>query len=699
MQVLVSLPTDLATTLLRTALVPDLHLPPVHPGHEGPLNECASIKAARQAEPPVLWFPHNIANLSPALLPLVVQALAPSVASRGALSLDLLLFPAAHDVVSSVLPGFQHLRTLHIAFSHNADVISDTFFERTVYDVCSMASLESLSLKRLGRRGACVCALAESLPNARQLSSLALADIPLKRTAGAELVGALRALPVLARLELNDCPTDDATVTRLRRALRTMPSVRELALHKMKLPGKLAAMLIADCARLPALNVLTLDESLAAFFAGARGGAPTAGSSGSDGPFEGNSGNSGDSADGSGIAEDAALAERLAVAIGSAATLQELRITQTAPAESTPPAPPGTAALPPRSEDAPAVTHMPLLFSDALSRHISRCVSLTRLHLSHVVRGSCLGDVLSAVPQLRSLTVQGVPLDDIAAEGAALGLRQVRKLHHIDLCHCKLSVAGVQLLSAALRSCSRLRVLRLCRSGHGPQAAAALAECLPKLPLLQELDIEGWGIAAQGMQALAPALGRSRALRVLNFAWNRITADGMQALGRHLTAPELLQSLNLKFNCIGNTGMRDLAAVLRRARSLTDLELGGNMFGADGMRSLCAVLVGGARVGEALPGCAASFTPPPAQSMAMTSRPKAAVPLGAGPPQLRVLGLSGCSVGMEGVEALAAAVPQLHSLRVLDFPDLLLMYKMHRTELFRVMAAMRSTNPLLKVQT
>ena len=122
------------------------------------------------------------------------------------------------------------------------------------------------------------------------------------------------------------------------------------------------------------------------------------------------------------------------------------------------------------------------------------------------------------------------------------------------------------------------------------------------------------------------------------------------------------------------------------------------MFGADGMRSLCAVLIGGARVAGALPVCAAALTPPPTQMMGMTSRPKT-VPLGAGPPQLRVLGLSGCSVGMEGVEALAAAVPQLQSLRLLDFPDVLLMYKLHRAELFRIMAAMRSANPLLQVQT
>lgn len=687
LQILVSLSAELATTLLRNALVPTLHQPPTNSAQDSADAGCPGDDPS--ARPPALWFPEALAQFCPALTPLLVHALAPSIADSHALTLDLLVYPATHEILTTVLPGFHTLHTLHLALSHSTDHISDSSFERMIYSVCTLPALRTLSVSRLGRRGVCVCALADMLPHAQQLTSLTLEDVPLKRVAGGELVESLRRLPALARLELRDCAVDDGTLTRLRRTLREMRGMRELTLRNMKLPPRLAVQLVADCARLPALNVLTLDESLTEFFAAPRG--VSGGGSVSDSPSRSNSGSSGGSTESGSSSEGVALAERLATALGNAAALCELRITQSAAGVAPPPLPPGAAT--PAQPLQSCAAHMPLLFGEALSRHLSRCVALTSLHLSHVIRGNSLGDILSTVPQLRSLTVVGVPFSDIAAEGVALGLRQVRKLHHLDLSHCKISDSGMLLLSASLRSCSRLRVLRLCRCGSSASAASALADCLPKLPLLQELNMDGWGMGPEGMREVAPALAGIRGLRVLNFAWNRISSDGVRALVHNLTSPQLLQSLNLKFNCISNGGMHVLAGVLRRARSLSALELDGNMFGADGMATLCAVMLGEPEPEPAPVSAAAAALGPSMQ------RPLPPTRGGAGPAELRVLGLSGCAVGVDGVRALAAAAPKLPALRVLDFPDLLLMFKLHRADLFQAMAAMRSANPLLCVRT
>jgi len=212
--------------------------------------------------------------------------------------------------------------------------------------------------------------------------------------------------------------------------------------------------------------------------------------------------------------------------------------------------------------------------------------------------------------------------------------------------------------------------LDLSKKDMGANAAKALSEAMGRL---EEVIVAENPLGDEGVQHVAAQLPNAPALRLLDLAETGFTASAIcTAIG---TGASVMHTLILACNKLGPEGVAALAVGLPQAASLTELDLQSTAAGDAGARALsealqlegaptalkvlrlddCAIgAEGGCEIARALPGTGLTL-------LSLGKNPLTAATgqaLGealAGECSVLELNLAGCSLGAEGLAAVARA--------------------------------------------
>lgn len=391
-QVLGALPSDLAQTLVRYALVPALHMA-ARSLSDSAFNPGFSATDARSAP---LWFPPEFAALPEQLHPLLVQAAAPSVEAEQALTVDLSLpeSGAEHGIecVARVLPHLPDLARVKLSTgsmssspaSPSGSESPDEYphacaWAELVRAVCALPQITSICMENPEQRmprygsgmlsGSCeldsqaldlVAELTRNLGAATGLTSLTLRNLPLRHSAGGAFIEAAGRLPCLTRFHLDSCDVDAQCMRKLNSHLRKFECLDDF--HLATLGGATAP-----------------DPSLAMVSVGAR---PSMRSVSLRAP----------------VTVQQAMATVKAVARLTGLQRLSLDLHHAADART------------------PYYTNSCLLgLCDILADHLPHSMHLTHLAIGGVISAACassLGELLCRLPRLRRLEVNGLKLKD-----------------------------------------------------------------------------------------------------------------------------------------------------------------------------------------------------------------------------------------------------------------------------------------------
>lgn len=139
-----------------------------------------------------------------------------------------------------------------------------------------------------------------------------------------------------------------------------------------------------------------------------------------------------------------------------------------------------------------------------------------------------LGQALDGCPCVEEIS--------LAANSLARGVPQFCKglplLRQIDLASCEIDNQTAKLLAASLALCPALEEILLSWNLLGDEAAAELAQVLPRMHQLKRLDLEKNQITARGAWNLAEGLAQGSHTPVIRLWNNSIPSDMAQCLQR-----------------------------------------------------------------------------------------------------------------------------------------------------------------------
>lgn len=242
MQVLLSLPPDVTIALLQAA-VPSSDPAPLH------------------FTPHPVSIPPAITCLPEPLHHLAMRACAPSIDTALTLSLE---FDnrSALSFAATTLPSLTTLTALTLQLSFVSYIAPASDLEALLHAACRLPRLLSLRLLDVGFTCQTAQALAQNLPEARQLHTLELWNTMFSAgaTGVCAIVSSLWALPKLTRLELGGGGSKQANALILKRALPGLCALRVLCWVDARLSDTDAAEIAEAAASLPQLGSITLNS-------------------------------------------------------------------------------------------------------------------------------------------------------------------------------------------------------------------------------------------------------------------------------------------------------------------------------------------------------------------------------------------------------------------------------------------------------
>jgi Ran GTPase-activating protein (RanGAP) involved in mRNA processing and transport len=260
-----------------------------------------------------------------------------------------------------------------------------------------------------------------------------------------------------------------------------------------------------------------------------------------------------------------------------------------------------------------------------------------------------LANALAHTPCVLHLDVSNSGMSHTGARALAQGLKHVSQLLTLTIQdNSRVGNAGLNaIVSHGLRHTPLLETLSVSAGIglHGKAGGQALAAALSACPALTRLCAGKNQLSSEGVAALAAALPRAAALAHLELADCDAGDAGAAAVAAALPRLTLLENLDLSSNQLGESAADDLADALPRAPRLAELSLKHNQLDAAAVDRL-------ARGGRllALTALNLTFNPLHAAGGAALGR------LLRGSPRLTALHVSACSLGPEGMTALAAAL-------------------------------------------
>ena len=280
-----------------------------------------------------------------------------------------------------------------------------------------------------------------------------------------------------------------------------------------------------------------------------------------------------------------------------------------------------------------------------------KCVGLSGIIGSRIRRkynssqfSSYLGALVGTSKALRTLNVAALDLDDDDQEALAAGFEKnqglrvlimsgnsfpcgtrlvesvtrVRTLRSLNMAHCNLSTAALQVIATELKNGwelidlnlsgnniesdgvvylfdvltnnQTLVMLNLSENSFDHTISPAMKRMFLKNQIIEEFDISKNQVGDAALYALSDVIERNEALISLSVASCRVTDAGAIALGKAILRNKTLKRVVLKDNFLSNRVGFELVEILQKNETLSRLDVSSNQidcFAIDAIKKLC----------------------------------------------------------------------------------------------------------------
>ena len=194
--------------------------------------------------------------------------------------------------------------------------------------------------------------------------------------------------------------------------------------------------------------------------------------------------------------------------------------------------------------------------------------------------------------KLRELRMYRTGISDPDCDCLAKYFHSTTSLEELEIGGNEISVESIDSLCRALSANSSVRRLDVSDCHLTTSHCVCLGQLLrhPIHCQIERLDLSGCGLTSDGVGEVVSGLSDNHSLRELGLSWNQIGSEGAVAVATMLKTNSSLESLNLESCGIGSSGGVELGAALERNKTLRYLGLSRNKLGDDGVRGLSACL-------------------------------------------------------------------------------------------------------------
>ena len=231
-----------------------------------------------------------------------------------------------------------------------------------------------------------------------------------------------------------------------------------------------------------------------------------------------------------------------------------------------------------------------------LAEGVQRMPCLERLDLNWNKGIGCGGAVqlVSSLhsSKLRVLRMYRTGISDPDFDCLARYIHSTTSLEELGIGGNEISVESIDSLCRALSANSSMRILSM----SGCHLTTSHCVCLGQLlrrPIhcqIERLDLGECGLTSDGVGEVVSGLSDNHSLKELVLSGNQIGSQGAVAVATMLKTNSSLERLSLAECGIGSSGGVELGAALERNKTLRYLELSRNKLGDDGVRGLSAGL-------------------------------------------------------------------------------------------------------------
>ena len=233
---------------------------------------------------------------------------------------------------------------------------------------------------------------------------------------------------------------------------------------------------------------------------------------------------------------------------------------------------------------------------ELLAEGVQRMPCLERLDLSWNEGIGCGGAVqlVSSLhsSKLRVLRMYRTGISDPDFDCLARYIHSTTSLEVLGIGGNEISVESIDSLCRALSANSSMRILDMSYCYLTTSHCVCLGQLLrhPIHCQIEELNLSGCGLTSDGVGEVVSGLSDNHSLRELDLRRNQIGSEGAVAMATMLKTNSSLERLHLGRCGIGSSGGVELGAALERNKTLRHLGLSGNEQGDDGVRGLSAGL-------------------------------------------------------------------------------------------------------------
>lgn len=274
---------------------------------------------------------------------------------------------------------------------------------------------------------------------------------------------------------------------------------------------------------------------------------------------------------------------------------------------------------------------------------------------------SSLGVILGhALCALQALYLWNCDLNTIGLEVLCRSLRQNRSLSTLALSYNYMGDDGSLHLSDVIRLNKSIVKLQLGANSFSHLTAAFFGVALSRNNTLEQLDLSRNELTSTGVWPIAVALMDNRTLWSLDIRHNRIEASGAERLCELIAHSTAIRVLRLAGNPFGDASLELLASKLVNNKSIRELDIDEVRMTGNGFYALCEALIHNDSV-EKL-----SVNKNALESAGSLSSMNKFGELLRENSVLKTIGMSGCSITMDGCRCVAEGISSNSTLCELD---------------------------------
>lgn len=200
-------------------------------------------------------------------------------------------------------------------------------------------------------------------------------------------------------------------------------------------------------------------------------------------------------------------------------------------------------------------------YHHGLHRHLPNYFNLRTLNIFNVSDlvhyTSHLAPALRSLTKLNILRIFSCNLGDMGMALLAPEIRELTSLRELTIQRTNLKFEGAKSLANVLENLVNLTKLNIFHNDFGDSGMIILAASLQKLKKLEGLDIKKVGMTALGAKSLGPVLESLTNLSILNLKGNYLQSEGIDAI-----KPCFTRLLSLNLSSTITTGSAYLASII-----------------------------------------------------------------------------------------------------------------------------------------